>query len=569
MADGGRDLEASAIEHVPDELADELMARHVEVQTLADMMGDDKQRGTPIPALYNMWFRFIQNPSTVSIESYKRMVDTDETIGSGVEFLISCLAARMGAYQHDDPEITRFVTRALAEMKGGFTATVKEMLSASWAGFSVSEIVWANKSIGFVPEKVVPLPPSSILFEVNRVGDLTEDGILQYQRNYQPLGLAGAGFFSGLAQNGFIPNRPDPMAKFGDLAFPLRSANTFNYMSIRIPTIKCVHIAWNGPGMFGNPYGRSSLRRAYNWWVQKWAYCQMMGQVADRHGTPHTVVYADQNATMAKPGTPTANTTETQKRQNTERAADAAARVFKNVHNDSVFILPGKKGQIYDVEVHDTSGSLPDFIAVLQFCNTMLMRALLIPSLIFTAGDGAGSYSLGQEHAKTFDKLLDSMLEGFKQSVLDQLIRQIIAYNFPQKVWQEQGIGDFAKRELTMDERQKEAEVFATAIDKGLVDTNDLADLNKMREAIGFEPRTTPIEKPVPMMPPGFGGEGEPDGDEVQPDGDEQAGVKQGAGGFGAGPRGPVRPGAGPDGIVGTGDDPRAAKRPEAESTDA
>ncbi len=203
MPDGGRDLDVAAIEHVPDELADELMARHVEIQTLADMMGDEHQRGTPIPALYNMWYRFIQNPSTVSIESYKRMVDTDETIGSGVEFLISCLAARMGAYQHDDPEITRFVTRALGEMKGGFTAAVKEMLSAVWAGFSVSEIVWANKSIGFVPEKIAPLPPSSILFEVDRVGDLTQDGILQYQRNYQPLGMGlGAGFFNGLATNG-------------------------------------------------------------------------------------------------------------------------------------------------------------------------------------------------------------------------------------------------------------------------------------------------------------------------------------------------------------------------------
>ncbi len=571
MADGGRDLEVSAIEHVPDEIADELMSRHVEIQTLADMMGDDKQRGTPIPALYNMWYRFIQNPSTVSVESYKRMVDTDETIGSGVEFLISCLAARMGAYQHDDPEITRFVTRALAEMKDGFTAVLKEMLSASWVGFSVSEIVWANKSIGFVPEKVVPLPPSSILFEVDRVGDLTDDGVLQYQRNYQPLGMGlGAGFFGGLSNNGFIPNRPDPMSKFGDLAFPLRSGNTFNYMSIRIPRLKCIHVAWNGPGKFGNPYGRSSLRRAYNWWVQKWAYCQMMGLTADRHGTPHTVIYADPNATMVKAGTSSTATTEQQKRANTERAPEAAARIFKNVHNDSVFVLPGKKGTTYEVDVHDTSGSLPDFIAVIQHCNTMLMRALLIPSLIFSSGDGSGSYALGQEHAKTFDKLLDSMLEGFKQAVLDQLIRQIIAYNFPKKTWQEIGIGDFAKRELTMDERQKEAEVFATAIDKGIVDTNDLADLNKMREAIGFEPRTTVIEKPMPMMPPGFGGE-EPDGDEMEPDGAKEPGAKEAAaGGFGAGSIGSVR---GPIGGVGYGagggDDPAAAKRPETESPDA
>ena len=70
MPDGDRGLDASPIDHVPDELADELMARHVEVKDLASLMGDDNQRGTPIPALYNMWFRFIQNPSTVSIETF-------------------------------------------------------------------------------------------------------------------------------------------------------------------------------------------------------------------------------------------------------------------------------------------------------------------------------------------------------------------------------------------------------------------------------------------------------------------------------------------------------------------
>ena len=42
--------DASPVDEVPDELADELMARHVEVQQLADLLGNENQRGTPIPA---------------------------------------------------------------------------------------------------------------------------------------------------------------------------------------------------------------------------------------------------------------------------------------------------------------------------------------------------------------------------------------------------------------------------------------------------------------------------------------------------------------------------------------
>ncbi len=530
---------------MPEELSEQLMARHVEVNTLAEMMGSENQRGTPIPALYNMWYRFVQNPSTVSIESYKRMVDTDETLGSGIEFLISCLTARLGAYQHDDPEVTRFVTRALEEIEGGITQTHKDSLNASWAGFSTGELVWSNKSIGYVLQKIAALPPSSILFEVDRVGSITDDGILQYQKNYNPLGIGqGFGFFSG-GGNGFS-GRPDPLAKLGDLPFPLRSANTFNYMSIRIPKMKCFHYAWGGPGGYGNPYGRSPLRRAYNWWIQKWAYCQMMGVAFDRKGTPLTVVYADPNATMDQSGKLLSS--EKRTRGDMVPGPVAAAQAFKNVHNDSVIVLPGRKGQQFEATTLETSANAQDFINAINLCNQMEMRALLIPSLIFTSGDGAGSYALGQEHAKTFDKLLDSMLDGYRHAFLDQVIRQLLAYNFPKKVWMEKGLGTFAKRELTTDEREKEMNMFATAIDKGIVDTNELADLNKMREAAGFEPRTTQIQKPMPVMG-GMFGEQDATG-EVQPFGageEDDGGEAEGDSGGPLQPRG--KPGARPGGF--------------------
>ena len=88
----------------PDPLLDEtLYARRVELETLKDL---EAQRGTPIPALYNQFYRFIANPSSVSVETFKRMIDTDDTIGSGVDFLTTALAARLGRYEHPSKEIT-------------------------------------------------------------------------------------------------------------------------------------------------------------------------------------------------------------------------------------------------------------------------------------------------------------------------------------------------------------------------------------------------------------------------------------------------------------------------------
>ena len=486
------------------ELEEMLYARHVEVESFEDLK---QQRGTPIPALFNQFYKFIQNPSSVSVETFKRMVDTDDTIGSGIDFLTTCLAARVGKYQHPNTEISEFVNNALDKIDNGWTNAIKETLSASWAGFVVSEKVWTNDSMGFILKKLVALPPSTILFETDRVGELTEDGILQYQRNYNPA-LMGTGpsylfgFLGGAVS--FLPSgghtRNDPFAKLGDLPFPLRTANTFSYLSIRIPKLKCLHYSFDAQGKFGNPYGRSLLRRAYKYYVLEDAILQMMTVALDRKGTPLTIVYVDPNATLM-------DSSRSQAGSNAAgqdigiRADIAAMQAFKNIHNDSTIILPGKKGQIFETDFVEQHSNSADFIAALEYCKKGKLRSLLLPSLVFSAGDGSGSYSLGQEHARTFDKLCDGILSGFKQCLREQVVYELLAYNFPREMWEKDGLGDFSKRELTQDEKDKELTALQSAYNMGAIDMDDLDDLNHIRGVVGLKPRQTPVPKPeVPGM---------------------------------------------------------------------
>lgn len=496
----------------PDDEFEEMLGnRHAEAKTFEDL---ESQRGTPIPLLFSQLYKFIQNPSTVSVETYKRMVDTDDTIGSGVDFLTSCLVARRGRYQHKSNEITEWVNDALDKMDGGWTNAGKEMLSASWVGFSVQEKVWANTDMGFVPHKLVALPPSTILFEVERTGELTPDGILQYQRNWSSLSMGrGLGYFGGaIGFTGSMDARPDAFAKLGDLPFPLRTSNPFQWMSLRIPKLKCIHYAFDAQGKFGNPYGRSMLRRAYKYYVLKDALLQMLAIAMDRKGTPLTIVYADPNTTLEDPDKNINGENARDIRSKGIKADQAAKNAFKNIHNDSVIILPGKKGEIFDVTEMGAGSNSGDFIAALDFCNKSIMRALMIPSLIFTNGDGTGSFALGQEHAKTFDKICDSIMAGANQVVLQQLIYEMIAYNFPRSAWEKDGLGSFSKRELTRDEIEKEMQMYEGGINNGIIDQRDLNDLNKMRESIGFEPVDKPIEKPgmAGMMGMGMGADGKP-----------------------------------------------------------
>lgn len=488
------------------DLNEMLYARHAEVESLNDLVD---QRGTNIPALYNQVYRFIQNPSTVSVETFKRMIDTDETCGSGVDFLTTCLAARIGKYTHKSKEISEWVNARLNEIDGGWINTLKECLSASWAGFSVGEKVWANTVNGFVPKKIVQLPPGTIIFETERTGELTPDGILQYQRNYNPsLASTGAGYLFGfVSQSPSITSRPDIYAKLGDFPFPLRSPNIYSYLSIRIPTRKCIHYAFDAQGKFGSPYGRSLLRRAYKHWVVKDGILQMMSIALDRKGTPLQVWYVDPNATFIDPKQVQQGVDLTGQNVGVN-AMKLAKAALKNVHNDSVVILPGKKGQFMEGDFINQQSNAQDFIAALNYADTRIMRALLLPALVMSGGDGAGSYALGQEHAKTFDKILDGVNSGFVQVLLRQLVREMIAYNFPRSAWEKDGIGEFGQRELSTEERKAEMECIETAVNLGAIDINDLNDLNQVRDKAGFAPRDEIIIKPLEMPMEGDDEEG-------------------------------------------------------------
>lgn len=474
-----------------------LYARHTEINSYKDL---ELQRGTNIPALFSSFYKFIQNPSSVSCESYKRMVDTDDTVGSGIDFLTTCLASRLGRYEHKNKEISDWVNARLKEIKGGWTNTVKQILSSTWAGFSVSEKVWANTEHGFVPQKIVTLPPSTILFETERTGEITKDGILQYQRNWNPLNMGlGIGYFGGAMAVGagfqVGSAQPDPFAKFGDLPFPMRTANSYNYLSIRIPRQKCLHYAFDAQGAFGNPYGRSLLRRAYKWWVQKDAYCRMLAVALDRKGTPLTIVYASQHTTIVD-GDKAGQGNQKGKRNVGISPGEAAHKAFEQVHNDTFIVLPGKKGEIFDTDFVPQNANSDAFMQAIDRCDKGILRSLLIPALIFGSGDGSGSYSLGQEHAKTFEKLLDSMNDGLQEVLIQDLVKEMIVYNFPEELWKQDGYGTFGSRDFSQEEIDKMMKMYSDGVTAGIIDVNDLDDLNKMRETMGFSRRETAVNNP-------------------------------------------------------------------------
>jgi hypothetical protein len=97
------------VDATPLSIKEELESRFEEMTRLEQ---EQIQVGTTTPQLYGSLSRFVANPSTVSVETYKRMLDTDETLGSCMDFMLLAMIARFGDYKHKVPEIQDFVRKA-------------------------------------------------------------------------------------------------------------------------------------------------------------------------------------------------------------------------------------------------------------------------------------------------------------------------------------------------------------------------------------------------------------------------------------------------------------------------
>jgi hypothetical protein len=519
----------SFVADAPQEIRLELESRFAELSRLET---EQTQLGTAIPQLYGTLSKFVANPSTVSVETYKRMLDTDETIGSGLDFLNLALIARFGEYKHPVDEIQQFVRRALNQMEGSWHENLDEMISAEWAGFSVTEQVWDYKSDfdgapAFIPRKLVTYPPLTLVFAVDRNGEVLPDGIYQYQRHHNTTSHLGMGFGGSYGEaDGF---RPDLFAAVGDFAYPIRIAADLSFMTVRIPRDKVIHLRSSSTGKFNNPYGRSILRRAYKNWVMKDAFLKMWIVAADRKGTPLLVGYAAPNDTVLAQN----NNEEMNGAIVQQRADIAMANVFKTIHNSSFVVLPGKKGEMYEVEPVNIQGDMNVFKDGIDYFNRAIMRALLIPPLVMTGGDGVGSYSLGAEHAKIFAKIIDGKLKVYKQGILTQFIRKIIAYNFPKSTWEKHGYGEFTLEEYDPEIMERLANVFQSLTVNGYMSPEASEDLEHVRLKMGLPKGLKLSQYPTTPGTPGPS-QHEPDSGETYDIGSDTDGPSEGAPAAGA-----------------------------------
>lgn len=440
-------------------------------KTILEQLAKDTQKGVVIPRLSQALSTFVSNPDSVSIFTYQRMVETDETVGAAVDLLALSVVGRLGEYAHPSQEIAEFVKAAFAAMRGSMRSLAAEIMSAKWAGFSVSEICYALGTMGGRPivawDAVKTLPPATIAFEVDDRGEITDDGIVQFER---PLRRSSG----WMLQNVRVP---DQLAGLGNAPWPQRFGELFGEFN-RIPRRKVIHYASGTPN-FGNPYGRSPLRRAYKSWLMKDVILRMLLTALDRKGTPLIVGRAPESQVViyGPNGEPVLDSNGDPK---TASAQVLMSRALSNLHQDSAIVIGGDKEETsIDKVEFGQAGS--EFIEALQYLNRAIIHSMLLPSLIMGEGQRSGSLALGKAHLDTFKTVIDHELESLTDILIEQLIRPLIVLNFGELA---EGYGSFSPVALDPDEKQILAEVFETLIDKGVMDPADLHDWQHIRNQL-------------------------------------------------------------------------------------
>lgn len=455
------------------------------------------QNGSGIPYYASTSGDILINPSTVDIRTFNKMVETDAVIGSSLDYNISSIVNSIGKYKHKNEEIEKTMQLVFKRMERGFDAFIKDICTGFAAGFSVLSFQWGyDEDIGgSIIKDAIPLPPSTIQFRADSQGYIKDNGVGQYVYNagFQNIANANSWGFWGSPLGGSIPslngggcdnygndNFLDGAASGGDLEYPYR-----------IPYYSPVGLIWlnrknvllysnysNTARM--NPYGKSILRRVYNLWLKKTALQQFEMVALNRRSFPLLLVYCNQLVPSVKQNATTGAVETT-----SVNMVDAAKEAFSNLNSLSTMVLPGMKGQIYEVDKVDVNGDIDVIQKIEDDINSQIRRAMGVPDTVTGGGDGA-SYALAAMHGQTNSRFVASRRQDILNCILTDFVRPQIEQLFPEYMHKKEW-GSFEDEQISQDERLKNASLYQIGTTIGVLFNTRLEDVNMMREGLGAD----------------------------------------------------------------------------------
>jgi hypothetical protein len=435
------------------------------------------KKGTSIPFISTITGNFLVNPCPINPSTFKKMVDTDDIIARCQTLMISDIVNRIGEYYNETAKIQKFIRYAFKCLKGGRDGLVRKICTAIHFGHWVAVMEDIRDKNGYtIIENIRHLPQVSIQYTVTLQGDI--DNIWQYIYNYPYTGTQNAlstGWgFGGLSGgvnswNGGIGFGLDNAASLGSMDYPFRTnfINTFGL--VQLEKKKTLHFAYGVTNGKINPYGDPILQAGYPIWINKQVARALYQSAMGRCANPMVVVYADANKAVYNIGAGDIN------------AVEAAYTVMQTYSEDTAVILPGRKGELFDIEVVANSGNFDVYEKALTKYDADLEKLHLVPEGIFST---ATTFAGATAQNSIFTKLMGGIAEEMVQHVLlDQVVKYLIIENFGESYATD--LGYFESELQNIDDKLKYQKLYEGMTNDGYLDNTNKKDIQHVRKTLG------------------------------------------------------------------------------------
>lgn len=194
----------------------------------------------------------VRNPDQM-LRDYGEMVEFDETVGSGLEFLCYSVVSKIRPYDHPDDRVKDLVNLCEEHIAGTLEEARRAILfDALTFGFGVGEFTLGAVDAQWVLSSVQPFNPLTVQFQLEKA--------------------------------------PDNSLRVGEVR------QTVAGKEISIPAEKCWILRHNAGT---SPYGRSRLKRCWRWYAFKRAIPKFWAISLERHGMPMLVGRSSDPEAMA------------------------------------------------------------------------------------------------------------------------------------------------------------------------------------------------------------------------------------------------------------------------------
>lgn len=86
------------------------------------------QIGSQLYTTFILFDKAIANPDSANVVEYERMLDSDETVAAGIEFMILSTLNKLDMYRNEsNPQIETFVNECFEGMQGTLVETVADL----------------------------------------------------------------------------------------------------------------------------------------------------------------------------------------------------------------------------------------------------------------------------------------------------------------------------------------------------------------------------------------------------------------------------------------------------------